>query len=63
MTEFEDKRLTFLSRDYRVALLLAGLACVMRPTNGLIWLFLGVQLIIGSSGRRVAVIFNAAVIV
>lgn len=50
-------------RDYRVALLLAGMACIMRPTNGLVWLFLGMKLILGSSGRRVAVLFNAAVIV
>lgn len=46
-----------------MALLLAGMACIMRPTNGLVWLFLGMKLIFGSSGRRVAVLFNAAVIV
>lgn len=48
-------------KDYRVALILALTACVMRPTNGLIWLFLGVQLILSAKNYRFKVIVNAGI--
>ncbi|GAA5810680.1 hypothetical protein MFLAVUS_004106 [Mucor flavus] len=48
-------------KDYRVALILALTACVMRPTNGLIWLFLGVQLILSAKNYRCKVIVNAGI--
>ncbi|KAI8140592.1 Alg9-like mannosyltransferase family-domain-containing protein [Fennellomyces sp. T-0311] len=50
-------------RYYRIALVWASLACVMRPTNALVWLFLGLKLCYQSPGRRLAVLFNAGVIV
>ncbi|KAI8644138.1 Alg9-like mannosyltransferase family-domain-containing protein, partial [Parasitella parasitica] len=36
-------------KNYRISLVFASIACVMRPTNGLIWLFLGVHLLLCSS--------------
>ncbi|KAI8375524.1 Alg9-like mannosyltransferase family-domain-containing protein [Blakeslea trispora] len=48
-------------KNYRIALLLAAIACVMRPTNGLIWLFLGFQLL-WVSQNRIAVAVNACLI-
>ncbi|RCI06407.1 hypothetical protein CU098_008785 [Rhizopus stolonifer] len=38
-------------KDYRIALVFASFACIMRPTNGLIWLFLGCQLLLVSKSR------------
>ncbi|OAD01713.1 glycosyltransferase family 22 protein, partial [Mucor lusitanicus CBS 277.49] len=38
-------------KRYRISLVFASIACVMRPTNGLIWLFLGIQLLLCSSSR------------
>jgi phosphatidylinositol glycan class B len=46
---------------YRIALLLAYIACIMRPTNALIWLFLGLHLIV-THRQRIAIVFNAAII-
>jgi phosphatidylinositol glycan class B len=57
---FAQQRVGWLMR-YRVALLLASIACIMRPTNGLIWLFLGLHLII-THRKRVLIALNAAVI-
>ncbi|KAI7852461.1 Alg9-like mannosyltransferase family-domain-containing protein [Circinella umbellata] len=51
------------TRNYRISLLWASLACVMRPTNALIWIFSGLQLAARFSGRRIAVLLNAAIIV
>jgi phosphatidylinositol glycan class B len=47
--------------NYRIALLFALVACVMRPTNGLIWLFLGIQLWFTAKGNRLTVLLNAIV--
>ena len=52
---------TWMTR-YRKALVFAFIACVMRPTNALIWLFLGIQLIWTAKGRRTQVMVNAMVI-
>ncbi|KAI9486093.1 MAG: Alg9-like mannosyltransferase family-domain-containing protein [Benjaminiella poitrasii] len=49
-------------RQYRIALVLALLACLMRPTNALLWLFLGIHLLIVSR-RRLILALNAAVVV
>lgn len=49
-------------KDYRIALVLALTACIMRPTNALIWLFLGIQLILTAHHYRLKVILNAAVL-
>ncbi|KAI7903719.1 Alg9-like mannosyltransferase family-domain-containing protein [Cokeromyces recurvatus] len=49
-------------RNYRIALILASIACVMRPTNALIWLFLGIHLLI-ISPYRVKLAMNAAGVV
>ncbi|KAG1086988.1 hypothetical protein G6F42_020782 [Rhizopus arrhizus] len=38
-------------KRYRISLVFASIACVMRPTNGLIWLFLGIQLLLCSSSK------------
>lgn len=46
-------------KRYRIALTFALIACVMRPTNGLVWLFLGIHLIWKAKGYRFQVIFNA----
>lgn len=46
-------------KHYRISLFLASMACIMRPTNGLIWLFLGTHLIL-TSGKKLTVILNAA---
>ncbi|KAI9259445.1 Alg9-like mannosyltransferase family-domain-containing protein [Phascolomyces articulosus] len=50
-------------KNYRISLLWASLACVMRPTNALIWLFAGLRLVIQSSSHRFTVLLNAAIIV
>lgn len=47
---------------YRISLILASVACVMRPTNGLIWLFLGLDLIMAAKNNRIKVILNAGII-
>ncbi|KAI8374976.1 Alg9-like mannosyltransferase family-domain-containing protein [Choanephora cucurbitarum] len=49
------------TKHYRIALFLAALACVMRPTNGIIWLFAGCQLL-WVSQNRLAVALNAVLI-
>ncbi|KAI9495468.1 Alg9-like mannosyltransferase family-domain-containing protein [Zychaea mexicana] len=52
------------ARNYRISLVWASLACVMRPTNALIWLFAGLWLVFKSPGRhRITVLVNAATIV
>ncbi|KAI8093719.1 Alg9-like mannosyltransferase family-domain-containing protein [Halteromyces radiatus] len=48
--------------NYRKSLLWASLACITRPTNALIWVFLGLQLLYYSS-RRYLVLMNAGLIV
>ncbi|KAI8987324.1 Alg9-like mannosyltransferase family-domain-containing protein, partial [Mycotypha africana] len=48
-------------KNYRIALILAITACIMRPTNGLLWLFLGLQLIIVSPNKT-KVITNAILV-
>ncbi|KAG2203600.1 hypothetical protein INT47_011694 [Mucor saturninus] len=48
-------------KRYRISLVLASIACVMRPTNGLIWLFLGLDLIRAAKNNRIKVIFNAGI--
>lgn len=48
-------------KNYRISLILASIACVMRPTNGLIWLFLGVDLIRAAKSNRIKVILNAGI--
>lgn len=48
-------------KHYRISLVLASIACVMRPTNGLIWLFLGLDLILAAKNNRIKVIFNAGI--
>lgn len=45
-------------KNYRISLILASIACIMRPTNGLIWLFLGINLI-WTSSKKISVISNA----
>lgn len=49
-------------KRYRIALTFALIACVMRPTNGLVWLFLGIHLIWKAKGYRFQVIFNALIL-
>lgn len=49
-------------KRYRISLIFALIACVMRPTNGLIWLFLGVHLILTAKGHRFQVIMNAIIL-
>jgi phosphatidylinositol glycan class B len=48
-------------KEYRISLILALTACVMRPTNGMIWLFLGAHLILTAKNNRIKVIVNAAI--
>lgn len=33
-------------RDYVRSLLVAGLACIVRPSNAIIWIVLGIELLI-----------------
>ncbi|KAI8381170.1 Alg9-like mannosyltransferase family-domain-containing protein [Radiomyces spectabilis] len=49
-------------RHYRIALGLASVACILRPTNVLIWVFLGLQLLINSPQKRWAILFQTAMI-
>lgn len=57
----KEQRIGWLAR-YRIALLFASIACIMRPTNVLIWLFLGLYLIITSHRKQITIILNAVVI-
>ncbi|KAI8060158.1 Alg9-like mannosyltransferase family-domain-containing protein [Gongronella butleri] len=53
-----------LLTQYQWSLFWASLACVVRPTNALIWLFLGLQLVYHAPSRwRFPVLANALVIV
>ncbi|KAI9312154.1 Alg9-like mannosyltransferase family-domain-containing protein [Dichotomocladium elegans] len=49
--------------EYRVALFLAACACVIRPTNAVLWLFMGTQLLLSARGFRITVLWNAFIIV
>lgn len=49
-------------KDYRKALVWASLACVMRPTNALLWLFLGGHLLWRAQGHRCTVALSAFLI-
>jgi phosphatidylinositol glycan class B len=48
-------------KEYRISLILALIACMMRPTNGLVWLFLGTHLILSAKNHRIKIIINAVV--
>ncbi|PHZ11348.1 uncharacterized protein RHIMIDRAFT_23257 [Rhizopus microsporus ATCC 52813] len=48
-------------KEYRLALLFASIACIIRPTNALIWLYMGCQLL-SSKGKRGIIALNATLI-
>lgn len=50
-------------RDFRISLGWAALACIIRPTNALIWAFLGLHLMFKARSHLNAIIANTAVIV
>ncbi|KAL2920144.1 glycosylphosphatidylinositol anchor biosynthesis [Polyrhizophydium stewartii] len=43
---------------FRIALALAAAACIIRPTNAILWAFLGVRLLAQRSVRRLAVVLD-----
>ncbi|KAG1051005.1 hypothetical protein G6F43_006764 [Rhizopus delemar] len=47
-------------RSYQISLIFASIACIIRPTNALIWIYLGSQLLISSGSKRFIVALNAA---
>ncbi|KAI8926169.1 Alg9-like mannosyltransferase family-domain-containing protein [Entophlyctis helioformis] len=47
-----------LRRDFRISLALAACACIIRPTNAIIWAFLGVSLLLRKGARRLPVILD-----
>ncbi|CAO3680825.1 unnamed protein product [Umbelopsis ramanniana] len=49
-------------RDFRISLAWAALACIIRPTNALIWAFLGLHLIFKARSHINAIIANTAAI-
>lgn len=49
-------------KQYILALLIASASCVFRPTNALIWLFLGLLLLVRSPNRVKAVFLALAVV-
>jgi GPI mannosyltransferase 3 len=49
-------------RDFRISLAWAALACIIRPTNALIWAFLGLHLIFKARSHIQAIIANTAAI-
>ncbi|KAG2187447.1 hypothetical protein INT44_005135, partial [Umbelopsis vinacea] len=49
-------------RDFRVSLAWAALACIIRPTNALIWAFLGLHLMFKARSHISAIIANTAAI-
>ncbi|KAI8993328.1 Alg9-like mannosyltransferase family-domain-containing protein [Pilobolus umbonatus] len=55
-----DKDQEWLKR-YRVSLIFALIACIVRPTNGLIWLFLGLYTLIIYRHNRIQIAINACV--
>ncbi|KAL0076653.1 Alg9-like mannosyltransferase family-domain-containing protein [Phycomyces blakesleeanus] len=50
-------------KHLRFSLGLASLACLMRPTNGIVWLFLGLHLLANRPRYRWEIAFEAATIV
>lgn len=46
-------------RSYQISLIFASIACIIRPTNALIWIYLGSQLLISSGSKRFIVALNA----
>lgn len=49
-------------KEYRIALLFASVACIVRPTNALIWLYMGCQLLLSAKGKRGIIALNATLI-
>ncbi|GAB5587758.1 glycosylphosphatidylinositol anchor biosynthesis [Umbelopsis nana] len=49
-------------RDFRISLAWAALACVIRPTNALLWGFLGLRLLYKTAAYRNAIIANTAIV-
>ncbi|KAI9276079.1 Alg9-like mannosyltransferase family-domain-containing protein [Sporodiniella umbellata] len=46
-------------KNYRISLFFGSIACVIRPTNALIWMFLGIQLLLSSKRRFFIILLNA----
>ncbi|RUS35078.1 Alg9-like mannosyltransferase family-domain-containing protein [Jimgerdemannia flammicorona] len=46
----------------RVALVWAAVSCVIRPTNGVVWLFLGVHLLWRCPNRQLSIMINTAIV-
>lgn len=56
------QQLTSVDRDFRISLAWAALACVIRPTNALLWGFLGLRLLYKTTAYRNAIIANTAIV-
>lgn len=46
-------------KNYQISLIFASIACIIRPTNALIWIFLGIQLLFSSGTKSIVVLLNA----